>query len=151
METLPACVLVTTRQRRGVPFVQWAAMAPEVEHLLDGVRRGDLSAFEGLVRALTGPIYGYVAAIVRDDGAAEEITQDTLIRVYRKRSGLNHGGTLRGYCYRTATNLALDHIRSRRVRRQREQEAASMNPSAHDPREHDLGRDSWRTNCDAPG
>lgn len=124
-------------------------MAPDVEHLLDGVRRGDLSAFEALVRALTGPLYGYVAAMLRDPAAAEEVVQETLIQVYRRRRGLFRGGTLRGYCYRAATNLALNQVRDSRLRRKREQEAAGMKP-ADDPHEQALGREAWRLADELP-
>lgn len=124
-------------------------MAPDVEHLLDAVRRGEIPAFEALVRALTGPLYGYVAAMLRDPAAAEEVVQETLIQVYRRRRGLSRGGTLRGYCYRAATNLALNRVRDSKLRRKREQEAASMK-AADDPHEQALGREAWRMADDLP-
>ncbi len=123
--------------------------APDVEHLLPGVRRGETAALEALIRALADPLYRYAERVTGDPGAAEDIVQDTFIRVYRRRGKLDAGGTLRGYCYRAATNLAFNHIRNRRKRSAREAEAAAMN-KAPDPEYAAMAREAWRLAGELP-
>jgi RNA polymerase sigma factor (sigma-70 family) len=121
------------------------AKAPEVEHLQDGIRGGDEASFETLVRLLTEPLYQYAASIVYDPGAAEEIVQNTFIRVFKRRRTLDASLSLRGYCYRITTNLARNHLRDRRLRREREVEALSMREhTAPDPQLTAIAREAWQ-------
>lgn len=57
------------------------------------------------------PIQRYVRTLVRDAGEAEEITQDTFLRAYRKLSSLQDEGSLSSWLYRIATNLCYDRFR----------------------------------------
>jgi DNA-directed RNA polymerase specialized sigma24 family protein len=55
---------------------------------MDRLRRfthGEIDAFETLVRQFQGDIYAWTARIVRDPGVAEDLTVETLWRVYRPR------------------------------------------------------------------
>ena len=51
------------------------------------------------------PIRRYVGSLVRDTGEAEDITQETFIRAYRKLSSLRDQKSLSSWLYRIATNL----------------------------------------------
>lgn len=46
------------------------------------VRRGDREAFAGLVRAYQGRLFGLALMILRERGAAEEVTQDAFVRAF---------------------------------------------------------------------
>lgn len=64
------------------------------------------------------PIHRYVRSLVRDTGEAEDITQETFLRAYRKLSSLRDQKTLSSWLYRIATNLCYDRFRQSKSRPQ---------------------------------
>ena len=56
-------------------------------------------------------IYRYILGIVRDVAEAEDLTQETLLRAYDKRSTLGDPGRVVSWLYRIATNVAYDRFR----------------------------------------
>jgi len=82
--------------------------------LLEQFARGDAEAFEALFRQFQGEVYGWIVRIVRDPGAAEDLTVETFWRIYRARSRFDPRRGFGPWARRIATNLALDHLSARR-------------------------------------
>ena len=82
--------------------------------LLQRFALGEIDAFETLVRQFQGEIYAWTVRIVRDRGTAEDLTAETLWRIYRARHKFRPDGNFRAWARRIATNLALDHLRRAR-------------------------------------
>jgi len=71
-------------------------------------------AFEGLYRSSRDDVYAYVASLVRDPAAAEEVTATAFERAYRKRSRFDSSrGEPRAWLFGIARNAALDELRHR--------------------------------------
>jgi RNA polymerase sigma factor (sigma-70 family) len=71
-------------------------------------------AFEGLYRACRDDVYAYVASLLRDRAAAEEVTATAFERAYRKRSRFDRRrGEPRAWLFGIARNAALDELRRR--------------------------------------
>lgn len=84
--------------------------------LLQGVRSGDERAFETLfVRHYAG-VFGVVIRIVGTHEEAEEVTQDTFLKLYHRPLADDDETNVRGWLYRVATNAAFNAVRSRRRR-----------------------------------
>ena len=66
----------------------------------------------------------HLRRIVRDDDAAQDLLQDTLLRAHRALTRLGPDANERAWLYRIATNAALNHLRSR-VRERRAMERAA--------------------------
>src|SRR5271169_1753338 len=84
---------------------------------MDLLRRfalGEIDAFETLVRQFQGDIYAWIVRIVRDPGIAEDLTVETLWRIYRARQQFRTDGNFPAWARRIATNLALDYLRRNR-------------------------------------
>jgi RNA polymerase sigma-70 factor, ECF subfamily len=75
---------------------------------------GEIDAFETLVRQFQGDIYAWTVRIVRDPDIAEDLTVETLWRIYRARHRFRADGNFAAWARRIATNLALDHLRRKR-------------------------------------
>ena len=86
--------------------------------LLGQFATGELEAFETLFRQFQGEVYGWIVRIVRDPGAAEDLTVETFWRIYRARARFDPARSFGAWARRIATNLALDHLKSARVARQ---------------------------------
>ena len=82
--------------------------------LLEQFARGDAEAFETLFRQFQGEVYGWIVRIVRDPGAAEDLTVETFWRIHRARSRFDPQRGFGPWARRIATNLALDHLSTRR-------------------------------------
>lgn len=81
---------------------------------LEAPKDGDL-AFEALYRSSRDDVYAYVAGLLRDRGAAEEVTAVAFERAYRKRSRFDPArGTGRAWLFGIARNAALDELRRRK-------------------------------------
>lgn len=85
--------------------------------LLHGVRRGDERAFEALFERHYASVYGVVMRIVGSAEEAEEVTQDTFLKLYHRPIADSDETNVRGWLFRVATNAAFNLVRSRRRRR----------------------------------
>src|ERR687892_2192046 len=73
--------------------------------------------FEALYRAARDDVYAYVAGLLRDRAAAEDVTAAAFERAYRKRRRYNtRRGSRRAWLFGIARNAALDELRRRRRR-----------------------------------
>jgi RNA polymerase sigma-70 factor, ECF subfamily len=82
--------------------------------LLERFALGDLEAFEALFRQYQGQVYGWIVRIVRDPGAAEDLTVETFWRVYRAHARFRPDGNFGAWVRRIATNAAFDHLKMAR-------------------------------------
>jgi RNA polymerase sigma-70 factor (ECF subfamily) len=71
-------------------------------------------AFEELYRSSRDDLYAYVAGMLRDRSAAEDVTAAAFERAYRKRARFDPGrGSGRAWLFGIARNAALDELRRR--------------------------------------
>ena len=95
-------------------------------------READL-AFERLYRSSRDDVYAYVASLVRDAGAAEEVTAAAFERAYRKRSRFDpRRGEARAWLFGIARNAALDELRRRGRRAELAAEPADLDGARPD-------------------
>src|SRR3954466_5942797 len=79
----------------------------------DAPREADL-AFDRLYRSSRDDVYAYVAGLLRDATAAEEVTAAAFERAYRKRNRFDpRRGEPRAWLFGIARNAALDELRRR--------------------------------------
>ena len=69
-------------------------------------------------------ILGYIASMVKDTMLAEDLTQETFLRAYRRRDSLREPGAETAWLYRIATHVSLDRLRqaARRARQESDTE-----------------------------
>ena len=71
--------------------------------------------FAALYRSSAGDIYAYVASLLRDRTAAEDVTSLAFERAFRRRALFDvHRGSARSWLFAIARNAALDELRRRR-------------------------------------
>jgi RNA polymerase sigma-70 factor (ECF subfamily) len=69
---------------------------------------------EALFRDAAGDVYAYARTLLRDDGAAEDVTAQAFERAHRRRQRYDPGkGTPRAWLFAIARNAALDELRRR--------------------------------------
>ena len=84
------------------------------EELMRAVQAGDEAAFPLLYRRYERRLLGFLGPYVGDPGLAEDLLQETFLRVFRQRASYESRGAFRTWLFAIARNLALDHLRRRR-------------------------------------
>jgi RNA polymerase sigma factor (sigma-70 family) len=85
------------------------------EALLSGLAAGDADAATAFTRRFQARVYGLVLTIVRDEGIAEDVAQETFVRAWRHaRTYDPRRGRVATWLLTIARNLAIDVIRVKR-------------------------------------
>src|SRR5712692_2228016 len=83
---------------------------------LERIRRGDQAAFEQLYTKYSTPLYRAVVAITRDHAAAEEILQESFVRLYQHVAKLDPARPVLPWLHRVAINLSYNWLMRDRLR-----------------------------------
>lgn len=81
-------------------------------NLIARAAQGDMGAFEEIYRSTAGFVYNVALRITNNRSDADEVTQDTFVKVHRNLKGFAFRSSFRTWVYRIAANTALNHIKS---------------------------------------
>ena len=81
--------------------------------LADGVRRGDESAFETIMRRHNRLLFRSARGVVGDDAEAQDVVQETYLRAFASMRSFRADAALSTWLARIAINVALDVQRRR--------------------------------------
>src|ERR1700758_3638637 len=95
-----------------------ARVTPQVDALIRAAQRGDQDAFEQLVRAYDQSVLRLVMNLLRSPEDARDVYQEAFLRVYRNMHTFRFDCSFHTWLYRIVTNICLDHLRKRKVRRE---------------------------------
>ena len=99
------------------------AMPPDAL-LLDKLAEGDETAFETLFLRYYAQVYGVLFRLLGERAEAEDAAQEVFLKLHGQRFSSGREHILGGWLYRVATNVALNRLRGRGRRSQRESLAA---------------------------
>jgi RNA polymerase sigma-70 factor (ECF subfamily) len=107
------------------------AIDPQLERtLLRRARLGNRQAFEELYARHAPAVHALAYRLTGDRTAAEDIAQDTFLRMLKFLGGLRSDQPLRPWLKRVAANAAIDHLRRNRRLQLADMEAEWPDPSA---------------------
>jgi RNA polymerase sigma-70 factor (ECF subfamily) len=86
--------------------------------LIRAAQSGDRTAFEQLVRAYDQSVLRMAMNLLRSPEDARDIYQETFLRVYRNLNKFRFDCSFHTWLYRIVTNLCLDQLRKKKVRRE---------------------------------
>src|SRR5579859_1329462 len=95
-----------------------ARLNPQVDSLIRAAQRGDQDAFEQLVRAYDQSVLRLAMNLLRSPEDARDVYQEAFLRVYRNLHAFRFDCSFHTWLYRIVTNLCLDHLRKRKVRKE---------------------------------
>jgi RNA polymerase sigma-70 factor, ECF subfamily len=75
------------------------------------LQEGDPYAFNEIVGEWQGPLFGFFLRNTRDEHLSEDLVQETLLRLYRNSWDYLPKGLFKGFLFRIARNLLIDHSR----------------------------------------
>lgn len=91
-------------------------MTLEETTYLNAARSGDQEAFAQLVEPYRKQLLVHCYRILGSFEDAEDMLQETLVRVWKRLDSFEGRSSLRAWLYKIATNASLDALDSRRVR-----------------------------------
>jgi RNA polymerase sigma-70 factor, ECF subfamily len=100
-------------------------MSPTDPQLMQRIQARETAAFERLFDRYRAPITIHIARIARDDAVAQDLVQEVFLRVWTRANQWDGRGAVKGWVYRIATNLALNHLRAAKRRPQQPLEIPS--------------------------
>ena len=83
--------------------------------LQERIRGGDEAAFETVFRDNYAHLVRMAESIVRERALAEEIAQDVMLELWRRRESIQIEQSFRAYLLRSTRNRALNHVRHQRI------------------------------------
>jgi RNA polymerase sigma-70 factor (ECF subfamily) len=108
------------------------------------LRNGDADALDVVLKLHWAHLLTYLAALGLDRDTAEDVAQQTFVRVWERREVLRLEGSLRGLLCRVARNLCFDIGRRRKARDRAVRRSADESPVRETPHDQlissELGR-----------
>lgn len=86
-------------------------MTPDDRSLIEAFQAGDEFAFVALYNRYKAPVFAYCAKMLLDRAAAEDMLQETFVRVYENRERLARPGSFKAWLFTIARNQCLNHLR----------------------------------------
>lgn len=88
--------------------------------LLTRIQAGDEGAYDAVFREWYPMLVRVASALLHEPDAAEEVAQEVMLELWRRRHVVNADVSLRAYLLRSVRNRSLNHLRHLRVRRETE-------------------------------
>jgi RNA polymerase sigma-70 factor (ECF subfamily) len=86
--------------------------------LIKAAQGGDQDAFAQLVRAYDQSVLKLAMNLLRSPDDAQDVYQEAFLRVYKNLNNFRFDCSFHTWLYRIVTNLCLDQMRKRKVRRE---------------------------------
>src|SRR5438067_7570881 len=86
--------------------------------LIRTAQHGDQDAFERLVRAYDQSVLRLAMNLLRSPDEARDVYQEAFLKVYKNLHLFRFDCSFHTWLYRIVTNVCLDHLRRRKVRKE---------------------------------
>jgi RNA polymerase sigma-70 factor, ECF subfamily len=110
--------MLTGKSEASTVFVQAQASGADEADLIRAAQRGDATAFESLVQTYDQAVLRLACNLLRNEQDAFDIYQETFLRVYRNLNQFRFDCSFKTWLYRIVTNLCLDQLRKKKVRKE---------------------------------
>ena len=114
-------------------------MQPSDQELIQLIQCHNGDAFAHFFARYQQAVQRHLGQMLRDAVMAEDLVQEVFLRVWTRAEQWDGRGEVKGWLYRIATNLALNHLRTLRRRPQQPLEAPARS----------VQKDDWPSNDDS--
>jgi RNA polymerase sigma-70 factor (ECF subfamily) len=108
------------------------AVAGDLDGVMEKCATGDDRAFDELYRRGAARVRGFLVRLSGDPVLAEDLTQETFVRIHRARGSFAAGAAALPWMFAIARNTFLDHARRENVRRRSSAQLAPDPKAAKD-------------------
>lgn len=108
-------------------------MPKDEQELIEAFREGDELAFVSLYNRYKDAVYGFCLKMMQDRERAEDLMQDTFMRVYENRDRLHHTKAFKSWLFTIARNQCLNTLRRDKRREPMEEHQRRSVQAPHTP------------------
>jgi RNA polymerase sigma-70 factor, ECF subfamily len=90
-----------------------ARVEPSDREAVEQCQRGELDAYEILVRRYRNRVYGLAYSMLRNEQDATDVSQEAFVRAWQAIREFKKGASFCTWIYRITTNLCIDFVRKR--------------------------------------
>lgn len=90
-------------------------MDDKFQELIKSIKQSDTAAFKQFFDYISKPLCHFIFLKTHDAVVAEDLVQETFIKIWESRHRLNEGLSLKAYAYKIANNLTLNYLRHVKV------------------------------------
>ena len=119
---------------------------PSDEDLIERFQKGDLYAFDLIVKRYKEQLLNFVYRFVGNQEEAEDIVQETFLRVYRKRKAYKRIAKFSTWIYTIAGNLSRTELRRRKRRK-----LFSVTDMGFEDRDYEISDDGYNPESQVDG
>jgi RNA polymerase sigma-70 factor (ECF subfamily) len=101
------------------------------QELIGELQRGSQSAFAVVYQSYAAGVFAYCLKILADRQIAEDVVQETFLKVQQHAKSIQHNESFRSWIFRIARNEALMQLRKRRLDGQLEDESVWNEETPH--------------------
>jgi RNA polymerase sigma-70 factor (ECF subfamily) len=98
-------------QRLAVAAVRAAKMGASLQREESTMADSDKLTFDDVAAEYSKPLLAYLVRMTRNSADAHDLLQEALIKIARELPNLRSPEAVKGWAYRVATNVAIDHLR----------------------------------------
>jgi RNA polymerase sigma-70 factor (ECF subfamily) len=106
------------RKTGAIPVPSKSGVLTDETALIRAAQDGDHAAFEQLVQAYDQSVLRLAMNLLRSPEDARDVYQEAFLRVFRNLNSFRFDCSFHTWLYRIVTNLCLDHMRKRNVRKE---------------------------------
>lgn len=88
----------------------------KTEDLILGLKNGDQKAYNFLFLEYYEWLCNYIYKITNDYGLAEDIVQEVMIILWKKRTILSINSSIKNYLFKACRNQLLQHVRKQKIK-----------------------------------
>jgi RNA polymerase sigma-70 factor, ECF subfamily len=85
------------------------------KEVISAAQKGDLKAFEQLLFLYEKRIYTYIYGFVNQKYDAEDLTQETFVKLYKNIRNIDTEKSFKSWLYKIATNTVYDWLRRKKI------------------------------------
>jgi RNA polymerase sigma-70 factor (ECF subfamily) len=119
---------------------------PSDEDLIERFQNGDLYAFDLIVKRYKNQLLNFVYRFLGNAEEAEDLVQETFLRVYRNRKAYQKVAKFSTWIYTIAGNLAKTELRKRKRRK-----FFSISDLGYNERDYDISDEAYNPEKDVDG
>jgi len=108
--------MTTTRSKPTTPTITSTSTKEVENNIIARLAAGNHVVMDYLFDNYYNTLCNHALRLVKDASVAEDVVQEVMMTIWRKRAQIKIESSLKAYLYRSVTNRSLNHLRDRRNR-----------------------------------
>jgi len=107
--------MTTTTSKPSTPTLTLTSTKEVESNIIASLTAGNHDAMDYLFDNYYNSLCNHALRLVKDATAAEDVVQEVMMTIWKKRTQIKIDSSLKAYLYRSVTNRSLNHLRDKRT------------------------------------